>query len=147
MVSIPEKGKACHEFIQVPTRPFIQIELTLQADKDQTKQIIEEVNTYPLKDAVIKIIYHVPSGIKDTVNLNEVQRACATAWYIVGIIPIRKPNVRERRMVMHVDMDFDTIIRSYFESKPELISRKEILIEKILTLSQEAQEHNESDAS
>ena len=146
LVSIPEKGKASHEFIQIPTRPFIQIELTLQEEKNQTEQVIKEIAKHSIKDAVIKIIYHVPSGIKDTVDLNEIQRACATAWYIVGIIPVRKPNLRERRMVMHVDMDFSTIVRSYFENKPELTNKKEILIEKILILSQEAQ-NNESDDS
>ena len=140
VVSISEKGKATHEFIQVPTRPFIQIELTLTAEKNQTEQVINEIKKYDITDAVIKIVYHVPSETKDTVSLQEVQKACTTAWYIVGIIPVRAYSVRERRALMSVNMDLETMVTTYFENKPELKERKDILIEKTLLLSQEAQQ-------
>ncbi len=143
VVSIPEKGKASHEFITVPTRPFIQIELQLTAEKNQTEQVLCEIKKYDITDAVIKIVYHVPPDTKDTVSLTEVQRACAAAWYIVGIIPVRKPSLRERRVLMNVDMDFETMLATYFDNKPELKERKDILIEKTLLLSQEAQQSND----
>ena len=41
LVSIAEKGKATYEFITVPTRPFIQIEVKIISGIPQTDQIIE----------------------------------------------------------------------------------------------------------
>ena len=76
LVSIPEKGKATYEFITVPTRPFIQIEVTLQSGFSQTDQILEALKKYRLHDAIVKIIYHVPAGKKDMVDLKAVQYAC-----------------------------------------------------------------------
>ncbi|MCL5875309.1 MAG: exonuclease SbcCD subunit D [Candidatus Dependentiae bacterium] len=140
VVSIPEKGRATHEFIQVPTRSFLQIELTLTNEKNQTEQVIQEIKKYDIVDAVIKIIYHVPLDTKDAVSLPEVQKACSSAWYIVGIIPVRAYSVRERRALMNVNMDLESMVTTYFESKPELKERKDILIEKTLSLSQEAQQ-------
>ena len=138
MVSIEKKGSTSHEFIPTPSRPFFQIELYLTSTSDQTEQVIAEIQKYPIADAVIKIVYHIPENKKDMVNLNTIQRVCASAWYVVGIIPVRKPVIRERRTRMHVDMDLTTLLTTYFDGKPELKDKKDLLLEKALILSDEA---------
>lgn len=147
LVTIEKKGTTSHAFVPTPTRNFIQIEAFLSAQGNQTEQLLAELAKHPIADAVIKIIYHVPSDTKDMVHLPTIQRACARAWYVVGIIPVRKPLLRERRAQMHVDMDFSTLLSSYFATKPELKDKQDDLIEKALQLSEEAQypdEHEES---
>ena len=136
-VSIEKKGSTQHTFIELQTRPFIQIEATIGTE-NQTEQLLAEIGKYAIKDAVIKIIYHVPSDAKDSVNIGAIQKACAAAWYIVGIIPIRKPTSRERRAHLKIDMDFASLLNVYFQNKIELKDKKERLIEKILFLQQEA---------
>lgn len=93
-----------------------------------------------LKDAIIKILYHVPPGQKDTVNLQMVERACSNAHYVVGIIPLRTHTTREKRTGLKVDMNLETLLSAYFNEKPELNTKKAVLIEKALKLYQEAQE-------
>ena len=88
----------------------------------------------------MKVIYHVPAGKKDLVQLHDVQRACSTAMHLVGIIPVHKPVAREKRIGLNVDMDLPTLLSSYFDSKPELKDRKEDLIKKTLQLMQENQD-------
>ena len=109
---------------------------------DQTEQILAELEKYEITDAVVKIIYHIPSGKKDTVDIKAIERACSKAMYLVGIIPIRKPDARDRRASMKVDMDLPTLLGTYFLSKPEFKDKKDQLIEKALELYEESQKEN-----
>lgn len=139
LVSIPCKNQAVHEFIQIPTRPFIQIEVVL-TEGSQTDQIIEAVKKHDITDAVLKIMYHIPAGKTDHVDLQRVQRACATAMYIVGIIPVREQLVREYRATVTVGMDLQTVLYNYFSSRSDLADRKDELIEKAMQLESELRE-------
>lgn len=140
LVSIPEKNKAHHEFIKTPTRPFIQIELQLNEQDDQTEQLINAIKQHTIIDAVVKIVYHIPPTRKDMVDLKAVQRVCADAMYVVGIIPVRKPQTREHRAALSVNMDLSTLLDIYFEAKEDLRSKKDELIQKTLLLAQELKE-------
>ncbi len=138
-----EKNKTTHAFIETPTRPFIQIEVTLEKGKDHTTTIIDELKKYVLKGAVVKILYHVPADEADTVDLYSVQRACASVHYIVGIIPLRTYITRTKRALTDGSKSPETLLRSYFSNKPELESRKEVLIEKALTAYHSCQQSEE----
>lgn len=144
VVRIPQKNKATHEFIKTPMRPFIQIEVTLQKGQPQTEQLIAAIQKHDIKDAIIKILYHVPEDVKDTVELKEIQRICADAMYIVGVIPIRKTIVRERRIgSTKVHMNLPELLGAYFDSKPGLQEKKSNLIEKAMLLLEEHQHEQE----
>lgn len=145
VISIPEKNKASYEFIKVPTRPFIQVEVKLAVGPAQTEQLIAAIQQYDITDAVVKIVYHVPPGKKDQVDLQAVQRACVSAIHLVGIIPVREPIVRDRRVAINVDMDLETLLASYFETRAELRDRKTGLIEKTVQLAQELQNREHED--
>ncbi len=139
LVSLEKKGTASHEFIPTPTRPFIQIEVMMQPGKSQTEQLLQEMRKKTLKDAIVKIIYHLPPDEKDTVDLQVIQRAAAEAMHIVDILPIRQQSTRKYRAAVKVDMDLKTLLEHYFSAKPELATKKDTLIEKALELYQEAQ--------
>ncbi len=138
LVSIPEKGKASYEFIPVPTRPFIQIEVQLVSGIPQTNQIIDEIKKYDLRDAIVKIMYHVPAGKKDLVELKTIELACQDALDLIGVIPIHSLPVREKRgCALKVNMDLSEVLGNYFTTKPELNDKRENLIEKALILWQD----------
>lgn len=145
IVSIEKKGMAQHEFVPIATRPFLQIELFLNSQENQTDQIINELKKYPIKDAIIKIIYHLPDDKKDSVNLSVIEKHCSICWYVVGIIPLRKHVSRERRANMKVDMDFGALLSVYFDNKPELKEKKDLLIEQIMQLQEEVQQRDEAE--
>ncbi len=147
LVTIQEKGSTDHVFIKTPTRPFIQIEIHLEPHKSQTQQIIEKIESYPIDDAVIKIMYHLQTDQQDTVDLKAIYHACIAAHYVVGIIPIKPLVTRERRTAhIHVGMDFTILLEHYFDTKQEYASKKEELLEKALLLYDQAMhEHEASD--
>jgi exonuclease SbcD len=146
LVQIPAKDCATHTFIPVATRPFIQIDVTLISGISQTDQIIEAIKKHNLKHAIVKIIYHLPAQKKDMVDLKTVAIACNDAHDLIGIIPVHNLKTREKRnCALKVTMDLPTLLNNYFATKPELIEKKETLIEKTLTLWQhhldQQQEH------
>lgn len=144
LVSIAEKGKATYEFIPVPTRPFIQIEVKLVSGISQTDQIIDEIKKHDLRDAIVKIMYHIPAGKKDMVDLKTISIACNDALDVIGVIPIHTFESREKRpCALRVDMDLQTLLGSYFATKPELTQRQDDLIEKTLALWQNHLEQQE----
>ncbi len=137
LVTIPEKHKATYEFIPVPTRPFIQIEVTLISGIPQTEQIIDAIKKHTLTDAIVKIIYHVPAGKKDQVDLKTIEYACKDALDLIGVIPVHSFESREKRScALKVNMDLPTLLGSYFATKPELNEKQNDLIEKALVLWQ-----------
>jgi exonuclease SbcD len=139
LVHIESKEKTTHQFIKGPARPFIQVEVYLQPGADQTQQILDELEKYELADAVVKIVYHIPPGKKDLVDIKALERTCLNAMHLVGIIPVRKPETRERRAAMNVEMDLPTLLGTYFLTKPELKDKKDQLIEKAMQLYEESQ--------
>ncbi|MBY0353985.1 exonuclease SbcCD subunit D [Candidatus Babeliales bacterium] len=127
------------DFIKVTTRPMIQVEVKLEAQGNQTEQILEQLNKKDLTDAIVKIVYHVPEESNDNVDVLALQRACSKAMYLVGIFPKHKIAAREHRAQLKVDMDLQTMLRSYFDEKKEMADKKELLIKKALELNETMQ--------
>lgn len=140
VVTIPAKGKASFEFIKTPQRPFIQIEVILNDERNQTDQIVDAIRKHHIAGAVIKILYTIPTDKKDFVDLKVLQKVLAPAMYIVGILPIRMQQARERRTTMQVSMDLPTLLDTYFASKTEWKDKKEDLIQKTLLLFEKSKE-------
>jgi exonuclease SbcD len=134
------KARTCsYEFRQLPTRPMLHIEIALEEKADQTQQILDALKAYDLQDAIVKIVYHIPDGKQDNVDLKQIQQACLPAMYVVGIHPIHKPTARERRPVLNIDMDFATLLNRYFETKEHQQTKLATLIEKAFSLKQKVE--------
>ncbi|TET06444.1 exonuclease subunit SbcD [Candidatus Dependentiae bacterium] len=144
LVSIAEKNKTSYEFVPIPARSFIQIEVQLQSERDQTQQILEAIKQHAIDNAVVKIRYHIPPDKKDLVDLKKIQAACNSTHYLAGIIPIHKPAQHNQRLSMKVDVNLATLLNAYFDSKPELKKHKQRLIEKTLALQKELEQQEES---
>jgi len=138
LVSIEKKGKTIYEFIKTPTRPFIQLDITLKAKEDQTTQVIAAINKQDLKGAIVKIIYHIPTEEKDTVNLQTIQQACSKAMHVVSVTPVQKIQTREKRSDLKISMDFTTLLGAYLDTKPDLKKKKEQLIKKASLLYEQS---------
>lgn len=135
LVSINKKGNTTYQFIKVPMRPFIQIEATLTDEQKQTEQLLAAIKQYDITDAIVKILYHLSDGHKDTVDLKAIQQVCNHAMDLVGIIPIRTVAPRTKRLQsIHVGMDTRALLDTYFDTKVELKARKELLLEKTMAL-------------
>ncbi|MFH0898267.1 MAG: exonuclease subunit SbcD [bacterium] len=136
-IHLTSDKKCEYDFVPIKTRPMIQFDIMLEQEKDQTKQILEHLQAKDISDAIVKIVYHVPEGAQDTVDLYAVQLACKKAAYLAGIFPVHKIAPRPQRAQLKVDMDLKTLVTSYFETKQEFSDEKKgLLIQKALHLHQ-----------
>ncbi|MFH1461898.1 MAG: exonuclease SbcCD subunit D [bacterium] len=138
IIDFKKDDKKCDfEFIKLNTRPMIQIEVVLKNNLDQTLQILDAIKKYEIKDSILKIIYHVPDGKKDDVDLKEIQQACIDAINLVSIVPVRKPIEREQRASLSIDMDINTLLEKYLQTKDFDQDHKKIIIKKAQELYQD----------
>jgi len=122
--------RAVLDFVPIQTRPFVQIELEIKDGIDQTDQILAEITNNEIDGAIVKIVYHVFENQIDKVDLNAILRACGNAHYLVGVFPVRRFVKLERRAALKVDMDFESLISKYLESKEESKETKDRIMEK-----------------
>ena len=137
LVTIQEKGKTEHTFIKTPSRPFVQVDVTLNAGESQTEQVLAALGQETLDESVIKIIYRVPDGKRDAVDRKQLEAACARAHHIAGIYPVHAPPTRMSRAgVLKQKTDLKTLLELYFASKDTAKDRSSVLTEKALELMQ-----------
>jgi DNA repair protein SbcD/Mre11 len=136
-VDLEREERASFEFIPIKTRPFVQIEVHLAKGEDQTEQIKNEIEAHEIDDAILKIVYHIPDGIQDQVDLFALQRACASAWAIASIIPVRKVETRERRISLQGERDIQSVLKEYLTARVEKEEKRNLLLKKATDLYQE----------
>jgi len=139
VVSITEDKKTSFEFIQLKTRPFIQVDVILNEEQDQTLQILTALKQHDLTNAIVKITYKLPTTSIDEVDVKKIQLACSHSMYLVAIIPIRDLLTRSYRTIVSNEMDLETLLNKYFDSKENLKSRSKNLIEKTLQLKNDSE--------
>ncbi len=143
-VTIQAKHDVVFKHIQIATRPFLQIEIKLNDTEDQTEQILKQLAKYTIKDSIIKILYELPITCTDSVDVKKIQRACADAMFIVGIIPIRIAQTRAHRNILKNEMNLQTLLETYFNAQPHLKNKVQQLTQKALELEDLDQCNNQS---
>ncbi|MBD3273023.1 exonuclease subunit SbcD [Candidatus Dependentiae bacterium] len=131
------------DFIELKTRPMIQIEIKLKDEGNQTEQILKSIKKYDIKDSILKIIYHIPDNKKDNVDLQEIQSVCTSALCLVSIVPVRKNLLRETRANLNVDMDIKTLLEKYLDTKEYSDKHKKEIIKKAKELYKSSQGEEE----
>jgi DNA repair protein SbcD/Mre11 len=126
--------KTIYDFRIVPSRPMIQLDVHLTPDDNQTLRIIQAIENTQLDQAILKIMYYIPEGKLDKVDLADVLRACQNAHYVVGIFPVHKLALRTARAQLSTHMNFETALSHFLDTRKELTDKKEILIKKALSL-------------
>jgi exonuclease SbcD len=144
LVSIEKKGTTSYDFITVPTRPFIQINVELEKDRSQTEMLVQAIKKHTITHAIVKITYQLAEDMNDTVDLKVIHNVLKDAHFVVGVIPLRHAKKREQRALLSVDMDLEQLLNTYFDTKPEYALRKQKLIQEALQLSQEINDQEQT---
>lgn len=142
-VTIEQKYKTKIEFIKIPTRPFIQVDVILNESDDQTEQIITALKQHYITDAILKITYKIASHITDIVDIKKIQKHCSQVMFLVGIFPIRSMQTRSHRNILQQEMNLETLLKTYFNSQDALKKRAHILVKKALHLEDLVEEKDD----
>ena len=117
--------------------------MILNETEEQTSQILAEIRKLQLKDTIVKITYKLPKTSTDLVDVKKIQLACSHTMHLVAIVPIREMPTRTHRNFLSTEMDLQTLLKVYFESKDTLKNRSQELIDKTLQLQNEMDEEQE----
>lgn len=132
-----QERKTTHEFIKVPIRPFVQIEVHLHGEHGHTDQIIHMIKKHNITGSIVKILYHLPPGVQDKIDIRALHNVCEDAMQVIGIFPVHTRSDRELRTVIQTDMDLETALKNYFTTKQLPHQRITQLVKKTLLLAEE----------
>jgi len=135
--------KTEYTFVELPVRPMIQIDVVLDPEQPFTEQVLAALAKQSLKDAIVKVVYEVPVGQRDSVDIVKVQKATAQAHYVAGIVPVHQLPPRSQRAVVTTQMSGDQLLKVYFESKHISQTDQERLLSLAHTICEEEEKVQE----
>ncbi len=125
------RGRTTHfEFVPVPARRFVTIEVDIVDGTPPTEQITRAIDTSDIDDAVVRVLYNLPSGIEEPVDLEQVRRALGAAFYVASIQPRLLPRERPRRTAITEDLALSDALGRYIDNNDHLSERREDLLKR-----------------
>ncbi len=74
------EGPAQYEFIKLPARPFRTLQLDLAQSTDPQAALLKAIGSIALDDCVVRLRYSLHAHQAEQINLEELQRALASAF-------------------------------------------------------------------
>jgi exonuclease SbcD len=135
-----ERGNTSFEFVPVPTRQFVQIELDISRAADPTQAVVKEITKRNVSDAIVKVTVHSPHEKVHMIRDQEIRKALEDAFIIVGINKVVTKNERaQRAKLLHEAVDPLKALEMYFaakniknETKDELLRYAAPLVEELM---------------
>lgn len=117
-----EKGKTSYEFIPVPARRFITIDVTISEEQDPTNTLIREIEKYNLSEAIVRIFYTMPVEREDLLDFNRINSALEKAFLVTAIAKKSKP-IERRQRVEEITEDLGMLeaMDKYIQNNRDLI--------------------------
>ncbi len=127
MVSL-KKGDASYEFLPLPdNRAFLEIDV--DADNDTpTETIVEAIRGRKLRNAIVRVTYHISSERLPLVREKEIREALTPAFLVVAIRrDVQRDSVSRNRLLTET-LDPATALRHYLDQHAKTPQRKEELM-------------------
>jgi exonuclease SbcD len=132
--TMPRGRQTAYEFIPVSARRFTTVRLQVSADEDATDRIVAACADAELTDAVVRIVYDLPSGYAVPVDLQRVRQALAAAYHIASIQPRFATVERQRRSEINEELQLGDALDRYIDNSPDLHERRQELKDHALRL-------------
>ena len=93
-----EKDKTSYEFIPLPARKFITIDVVISEEQDPTNTLLREIEKYDLSEAVVRLFYTMPAEREDLLDFKRINSALEGAFLVTAIAKKSKPLERRKRV-------------------------------------------------
>ena len=117
-----EKGETTYEFIPLPARRFVTIDVVISREQDPTDTIIREIEKYDLNEAVVRVFYIIAEEREDLLDLSRINSALEKAYLVTAISKKSRP-VERRQRVEDITEDLGMLeaMEKYIRSNPDLV--------------------------
>lgn len=132
-----EGGKTSYEFIPVPARRFITIDITILQEQDPTTTLLHEIEKHDLSEAIVRIFYTMPAEGVNSLDFNKINSALEEAFLVVSIAEKSKPIERTQRAEISEDLGMLEALDKYIQTNPELVPLTDELKTRAQKLEQE----------
>jgi len=122
-----EGGNTSYEFIPVPARKFITIDVTISEGQDPTNTLIQEIEKYDLSETVVRVFYTISAEREDLLDFKRINSALEKAFLVTTITKKSKPLERVKRIEVSEDLGLQEALDKYIQSNPELVPLSEEL--------------------
>lgn len=122
MVEIEAGKPAHHRFVRLPGRRFLTLEADLAGASDPTAELLAEIETAEITDAIVRLIYTIPLSRTDEVDTAKVRKALEPAFYAVLRPILEDPSERVRMPELAEATEFHPlqIFEKYLERRDDL---------------------------
>lgn len=135
--TVPRSRTTTFEFVPVPSRRFITIQLTIGETEDATEQIVAACADVDLSDAVVRVLYDLPAGYAIPIDLQQVRQALSAAFHIASIQPRFATVERQRRSEISEELGLGDALDRYIDNSEDLHERRQQLKSYALQLERE----------
>ncbi|MBA7599707.1 3',5'-cyclic adenosine monophosphate phosphodiesterase CpdA [subsurface metagenome] len=132
-----EGNKTSYEFVPVPARRFITIDINIPEGQDPTATLLHEIEKQDLSEAIVRIFYTMPVEGVYSLDFNKINPALEGAFLITAIAEKSKPIERTLRAEVSEDLGMLEALDKYIQSSPELVSLADELKTRAQKLEQE----------
>ncbi|HUV04895.1 MAG TPA: exonuclease SbcCD subunit D [Armatimonadota bacterium] len=123
------KGSASYEFINIPARRFVEIEVDADAD-DPTAKILGAIRQSDVEDAVVKLLYHISQERLSLVREAEIREALSPAFLVVSITKdVIRDTQAVRSRLLNEALDPVQALEMYFDTRDDYRKRKSELMD------------------
>ena len=134
-----ENGKTSYEFIPLPARKFVTIDVVIGEEQDPTNTLIGEIEKYDLSESVVRLFYTMPAEREDLLDFKRINSALEGAFLVTAIAKKSKPIERLQRTEISEDLGMLEAMDKYIQNSPGLIP----LSEELKTYAQELEKELE----
>jgi len=136
-----EGGKTSYEFIPLPARKFVTIDVIISEEQDPTNTLIGEIEKYDLSEAVVRVFYTMPAEREDLMDFKRINSALEKAFLVTAIAKKSKPVERIKRAEISEDLGMLEAMDKYIQNSPDLVPLSEELKTYAQKLEKELEEN------
>jgi exonuclease SbcD len=123
------KGGADYEHVEMAVgRPLLDIVVNAECE-EPTERILAEIKRYTLRDAIVKLTYHISQEKSGLVREKEIRDALSAAFMTVAIHRKVERDSRARNRFLDETRGPREALELYIETKENLLPRKAQLME------------------
>jgi exonuclease SbcD len=116
-----EKGKTSYDFIPLPARKFVTIDVAISEEQDPTNTLLGEIEKYDLSESVVRVFYTMPEDREDLLDFKRINSALEEAFLVTAIAKKSKPVERAKRAEISEDLGMLEAMDKYIQNSPDLI--------------------------
>jgi exonuclease SbcD len=117
-----EKGNTSYEFISLPARKFITIDVVISEEQDPTNTLLQEIEKVDLSEAVVRVFYTLSAEREDLLDFKRINSALEGAFLVSAIAKkSQSPERRKRVEEMTENLGMLEAMDKYIQNNSHLV--------------------------